>query len=103
MWNAVRGATPNERVQATAASVRCAPASGGGSCRGLDGVPYTMSQHGASLRESAEFPTGVKEALAMCGMAGSRPGDRGARAPVGVLVMMTTSQEGQQGGGLRGE
>jgi hypothetical protein len=25
-----------------------------------------VSRHGASLRESAEFPIGVKEALAMC-------------------------------------
>jgi hypothetical protein len=31
-----------------------------------NGVPYTVSRHGANLRESAEFPIGVKEALAMC-------------------------------------
>jgi hypothetical protein len=27
----------------------------------LGGVPYTVSRHWASLRESAEFPTSVKE------------------------------------------
>jgi hypothetical protein len=28
-----------------------------------------MSRHSADLRESAEFPTGVKEAVAMCARA----------------------------------
>ena len=32
------------------------------------GGPHTVAQHWASPRESAEFPTRVKEALAMCAM-----------------------------------
>jgi hypothetical protein len=31
----------------------------------LDGVQYTVSRHSASPRESAEFPTTVKEVVAM--------------------------------------
>ena len=30
-------------------------------------VPYTVSRHSANFRESAEFPTGVKEALTLLG------------------------------------
>lgn len=69
MRSAWAGPAPNQALEPTPKSFRSyvAPAIERGSPRVLGGVQHTVARHWASPRESAEFPTSVKEVVAMFG------------------------------------